>query len=321
MLKIFDCSNSQDRPLHRGGGGPIVNDVMWYLHENCSRYGCTFVPKGSEADVIITNDIFPQHVLELGKPLVKRMDGVFWHSSLISRNVPLNYAASVADEVIFISDYSKDSYFKLYGDSLKSYCVVRHWVNPHVFHLDPIAFKEKMNKKREFVFAASATDWERPEKRYSDLLLFANTFPVQFLLIGKADFATPNNIVKVGYLLKPETIATILNKADGFLNLTYRDPATKTIPQAICCGLPVLYADSGGVSEMVGQYGVSIPEENDIDFSTSIPHLTKIQLRNGFEEFTGKYQIILDQLKGFNPNIKFKEMLVGYFEAIKSVVK
>jgi len=321
MLKIFDCSNSQDRPLHRGGGGPIVNDVMRYLHENCSRYGCTFVPKGSEADVITTNDIFPQHVLELGKPLIKRMDGVFWHSSLISRNIPLNYAASIADKVIFISDYSKDSYFKLYGDSLKSYCVVHHWVDPRIFHLDPIAFKRKRDKKRDFVFAASASDWERPEKRYSDLLLFANTFPVQILLIGKADFSTPDNISKVGYLTNPEDISTILNEADGFLNLTYRDPATKTIPQAISCGLPVLYADSGGVSEMVWQYGVGIQEENDIAFSTSIPHLSKIRLKLGFEEFTNRYQAILDQLKSFDPNIKFKEMLNGYFEAIKSVLR
>jgi glycosyltransferase involved in cell wall biosynthesis len=139
-------------------------------------------------------------------------------------------------------------------------------------------------------------------------------------LIGKTDFSTPNNITKVGYLTKQEDIAVVLNKADGFLNLTYRDAATKTIPQAISCGLPVLYADSGGVSEMVGQYGVGIPEEDDIAFSTSIPHLTQSQLEKGFKEYKDKYQGILDQLKSFDPNTKFKEMLAGYFKAIKSVL-
>lgn len=320
MINIFDCSNSAERPSHRGGGGPVVNDVMQYLHESCYKHDCAFVENWSEADVIITNDVFPQYVLGLRKPLVKRMDGVFWHSSLIGRNTSLNFAATCADKVIFISDYSRDSYFNLYGDSLKSYCVVHHWVNPRTFHLDPVAFKEKIDQERKFVFAASATDWSRIEKRYSDLLLFANTFPVHILLIGKTDFSTPNNITKVGYLTKQEDIAVVLNKADGFLNLTYRDAATKTIPQAISCGLPVLYADSGGVSEMVGQYGVGIPEEDDIAFSTSIPHLTQSQLEKGFKEYKDKYQGILDQLKSFDPNTKFKEMLVGYFEAIKSVL-
>ena len=36
--KIFDCSNSKSRPQHRGGGGPIQNDIMRYLHENDEDY-------------------------------------------------------------------------------------------------------------------------------------------------------------------------------------------------------------------------------------------------------------------------------------------
>ena len=33
MIFLFDCSNSEERPSHRGGGGPIINDIMKIDHE------------------------------------------------------------------------------------------------------------------------------------------------------------------------------------------------------------------------------------------------------------------------------------------------
>ena len=56
MVKIYDCSNSVHRPHHRGGGGPVNNDVMRYLMENADAYGCQYVQSPNLADVIVTND-------------------------------------------------------------------------------------------------------------------------------------------------------------------------------------------------------------------------------------------------------------------------
>lgn len=317
MLKIHDCSNSSERPPHRNGGGPLVNDVMRYLQENCNNYGCIFVQNAKDADVVITNDVFPKSVLKLNKPLVKRMDGIFWHSSSVSRNATLNEAAQQADNVIFITNYSRDSYFNTYNHQLNEYSVVRHWVDPNVFY----KYLTPLNKKLTLV--ASATDWLRPEKRYQSLVKFADMFKdhVHINLIGKPnDFIlAPSNITKLGYIDSPIVMSRIFNSADGFINLSYRDAATKTVPQAISCGLPVLYAQSGGVPEMVGPYGVPIPEMENFDFLDDIPQLTEEQLDFGFAKYCAKFDELRNTLKAFNPNVKFKEMLEGYFGAIKNI--
>jgi glycosyltransferase involved in cell wall biosynthesis len=291
---------------------------MRYLQENCSSYNCEFVGAIEDADVAITNDVFPKNVLEAGKPLVKRMDGVFWHSVLMGRNRPLNEAAHQADNVIFITDYSRDSYFNLYGDPLNAHCVVRHWVDPKIFNRTQPALNKKL------VLAASATDWDRVEKRFECHIRFASMLRdnVHILLIGKTNpfVLTPPNMTKVGYLEKPEDMAAVMHKADGFLNLTYRDAATKTVPQAISCGLPVLYANSGGVSEMVYGCGVGIPELNDFSVSDFVPKLTDIQLDNGYSRLMQDWHKLTKQVDALDPSAKFKEMLDGYFSAITSVI-
>jgi glycosyltransferase involved in cell wall biosynthesis len=318
MIKIFDCSNSIERPPHRNGGGPIVNDVMRYLQENCKHYGFEFVATAQLADVIITNDVFPREVLELKKPLVKRMDGVFWHKHFVERNHPLNMAAQQADTVIFITNYSRDSFFKCYNYPLKNYNVVRHWVDPKVFY----RVGTSLNKK--FTFCASATDWNREEKRYLSIIKFADMFKndIHLNLIGKTHpiYLTPSNVTKYGYTSDPKEMAKIFNRSDGFINLSYRDAATKTAPQAISCGLPVLYAQSGGVSEMVGEYGIPINEIENFDFIDYIPKLTEYQLEKGFKDYMCKFNAIRESLKSFNPNDKFEDMLKGYFDEIKKVI-
>lgn len=318
MVKIFDCSNSEKRPLHRGGRGPLVNDIMRYLQENCSNYNCEFVKSIEDADVAITNDVFPNHVLDSNKPLVKRMDGVFWHSNLVDRNYLLNEAAQQADKVIFISEYSKESYFRLYGDPLQSHCVVKHWVDPKVFNRTQPALNKKL------VLVASATDWDRPEKRLQCHLRFASLFEdsVHIMLIGKIHpiYSVPPNVTKVGYLEKPEDMADVFRKADGFLNLTYRDAATKTVPQAISCGLPVLYSCSGGVPEMVYGCGVGIPEINDFNIINVIPSLSNTQLEKGYDDLMMNWHSLVEKVNKFDPTIKFREMLDNYFSAIQSVI-
>jgi glycosyltransferase involved in cell wall biosynthesis len=318
MIKIFDCSNSSERPPHRNGGGPLVNDVMRYLRENCSSYNCDFVSSLEDADVVITNDVFPYAVLDSNKPLVKRMDGIFSHSLLMDRNNTLNEAAQQADKVIFITQYSQDSYFNLYGNPLKSYCVVKHWVDPKVFSRTQPALNKKL------VLAASATNWDRVEKRYECHIKFASMFRdnIDIILIGKTNpfYHTPPNMVKVGYLEKPEDMAAIMRKADGFLNLTYRDAATKTVPQAISCGLPVLFANSGGVSEMVYDCGYGIPELNDFSISDVVPKLSSTQLENGYDNLMRNWHNLTKNVQDLDPSVKFKEMLDGYFKEIISVV-
>ena len=133
-MKVFDCSNSVARPNTRGYGGPVENAVVTMLKKYGREYGVEFTYDAPNCDLIFTNDVFPRYELGLGKPLVKRMDGIFWREDLIDRNVPYNLAATDADHVIFVSDFSRQSLRDLYPLlKLKSSSVIVNWVDEELF--------------------------------------------------------------------------------------------------------------------------------------------------------------------------------------------
>lgn len=126
LLRIFDCSNSSERPANRNFGGPIQNEFVGLLHKYSKKYGIVFVDSLDDCDVVFTNDVYPESVLTSDKPRVKRMDGVFWQNELKERNEKYNLAAKQSDLVIFISEYSKKSFETLYGYDLEKSVVVTH---------------------------------------------------------------------------------------------------------------------------------------------------------------------------------------------------
>jgi glycosyltransferase involved in cell wall biosynthesis len=305
MINIFDCSNSSSRPKHRGGGGPIVNDVMSYLHLYSTNYNCNFVQDVYLADVVITNDVFPDYILNLNKPLVKRMCGPFWQREHQERNILLNNAAMQADHVIFITEYSKQQYLHCYGNNLKSFSVVRHWVDPKIF--------KPLNLEKKFDFAACATNWLRLEKRLDNLINFIKASNTSLLLIGESDINI-SNITTTGYLSNPLDICYSLNSAKAFINLSYRDAATKTVPQAVSCGLPILFADSGGVKEMVKGHGFPIKDSNCLDIEDFVPELK-------VEKILDVYYRMDNNFVKADSKLEFDNMLLGYFDVLKFVAR
>lgn len=297
-MKIYDCSNSEYRPEHRGGGGPVTNEIMRYLHENAETYGHSFVG-AEESEVIITNDVFPPG---LSGKKVKRMGGVF--EGELERNNKYNKAAQEADVVIFISEYVRETYDKLYGlETIKDSVVINNWV-------DPIIYKPKIKYADVPVkFAAIATDWKRKEKRLESIIEFANIFKwLEITLIGKCELELPKNMRAVGYIEEPEKVAEVLREQDGFINFSYRDAGPKVVMQGISSGLPVLYSNSGGVPEVANYFGVEITE-----------NITEEGLIKGTIKYLNKYKELVNTVKLCNSGKKFKEMLRDYYFVISGI--
>lgn len=58
----------------------------------------------------------------------------------------------------------------------------------------------------------------------------------------------------------------VYQQADLLLHTKYKDPCPSTVIEALACGLPVVYSDSGGVPELVGpSAGYAIPVEDTWD--------------------------------------------------------
>jgi glycosyltransferase involved in cell wall biosynthesis len=308
-MKIYDCSNSSSRPAHRGYGGQVENACVSLLKKHATRFNCEFVDTIDNADVVFTNDVFPEYILKSNIPLVKRMDGIFWQLEYRDRNLAYNEAAMYADHVIFTSEYSRRAYYEMYGDLLKCESVALNWVDTSIFYPD-YRLVENVDK-----WIAVATSWERFEKCKKDIYSFAKMLeaygssPLQ--MVGTLDESPPHNIVSHGYIEDPKVLAQLLRNADALINLSYRDASPKVVAEAVSCGLPVLYANSGGVQELV-PYGIGI---NPIWDKYSILTIT-----SSFNCFRDSYLNMRRALLRSNePKRREAAMLNHYFEVFKEV--
>lgn len=164
---------------------------------------------------------------------------------------------------------------------------------------------------------------EKAGKRFAELAHFMELHEdIRFLLIGKVFRSVPGNCICTGYIEEPHGIAAALRSADGFVNFSYRDPATKTVPQAIACGLPVLYADSGGVAEMVGPgCGIPVHDNNIFGMECDVPPLDSGNVQASFERFMDEFDELKACAESFDSRLAFRTMLDQWFDLMDLMIE
>jgi glycosyltransferase involved in cell wall biosynthesis len=271
-----------------------------------------FIDNANESDVIITNDVFPNYLKNINKVKVKRMDGVYWQEQFKERNIPLNESAQIADLVIFISEFSKNSYFNLYGNALKNNVVIKN-------NADSNIFKNLNNKPKDKIYlCASASNWTRPEKRLSSIIKLIEYHPnkkIHLNLIGEVKQKLPNNVTSFGYTENQNKMSEIMNMSNIFVNFSYKDACPKTVIQSLHCGLPVLYADSGGVREMVGGNGFGIIDSKTFEFEDMIPpELNIANMIVGLDYIINNYDKLIPTPE------KYEIAIQKYFNSIRNLL-
>jgi glycosyltransferase involved in cell wall biosynthesis len=310
MLKIFDCSNSAERP-QSGQTGPVENTLVAAIKKYAPEFDCRFVYNVNSADVLFTNDVFPANLANIKKPRVKRMDGIYWQENLQSRNQPYNWAALEADAVIFISQFSYNSYIMQVNERIKRPYIILNNVDTEIFNRFGEYYEYKINR-----WAASASDWSRPEKRLSSIIDFARKIQEPIYLIGKCEEPLPSNIIKFGYIKDQKYLRKILISCDAFINTSYRDAAPKTVCEAVACGLPVLYLDSGGVRELV-KVGIGCWDKIHEYFhqkGTPQQSISTIAI----EKFYAAYPNMVDAAR-LNPSTSIRKTVKQYCNVFKDV--
>lgn len=315
MLRIYDCSNSSERPPTRGFGGTVENVCVTMLKRYAAQFQAEFVDSPEAADVIFTNDMYPESILRLNKRRVKRMDGIYWQYDLAHRNQKLNAAAEQSDCVVFVSDFSRRSLKQLYGIRPKMSYVVLNAADEKIYNPSTAKHGDPM------LWLADCTHWGRGEKRLEDTLHVAKALPdgAWLYLSGviPESVRLPANVRRLGYIDSPSLWSDQLNEADVFVNLSYRDAAPKVVAEAVACGLPVLYADSGGTRELCGNQGVAIEDTEDTGFRNSTPRLNPQDIARGVQEMCQRYHALrlLPRLPDSG-----RRMLQGYFHAFNEVM-
>ena len=330
LLRAFDASGSNLRPEHRGGGGPIRNDVLRQIEEPAERFGFRFTRDPKKADVLITNDAIP---IELsGKiPAIKRMDGSFRIERLLARNAPHALAAAAADGVVFISSHAAKIHAALGGKTPGKRSVVLNAADHRIFHPGGRGTPSKFPGR----WCASATDWNRPEKRLADivrLVAAAEKFGISIELIGRPpEPGTPlaklvgavSAITFLGYVETQAEMAAIMRRNDLMIHPAWSDSCPKTVAQAVAIGLPTIHSSTGGTPEMIPVgAGIAIEEEDRRLIVENVPEIPADAAQSAVERLFHSWTAISERADAFArrqaiSGQAFETMLSGYFSALK----
>ncbi len=152
---------------------------------------------------------------------------------------------------------------------LKDYpsVVIHNGINLDVFNLENKLLMHKWENK--FVILGVANVWE-PRKGFDDFLRLACMLPDNCLivLVGMSDKQArlcPPNMFCISCTKDAAELASLYNRANVFVNLTYEDNYPTTNLEAIACGTPVITYNTGGSSESVFPNNGYVVEKGDIN--------------------------------------------------------
>jgi len=265
-MKIYQCSNTSQE-----------NDIITSLIENSILYGYRITPKSILSDVILTSNIFTPDVEKLNIPKIKIIDSLICNSDLSINNESELKSTEIADCIIFTSNILKENYIKLYPEVQNK----KSFVIPRITNSKNYKTISKNIPDVEFLIAI-AQDWSSPDKRVDILLDFISKIPQKLYLLGNCELDTPNNVVLIEKF-DDKLLDNLLMKSQIMIDLSYKEFSTKYVSRAVAAGLPIIYTNSGSLSEVV-EHGIEIEDEKNIGFYTTVPEINIMDVLKAFND-------------------------------------
>jgi glycosyltransferase involved in cell wall biosynthesis len=168
--------------------------------------------------------------------------------------------AELADATILQSRFSLEKHREL-GLELRDPVVVQNAVDPAIFY--PPAAREPLDGRKLRVVATSWSD--NPRKGGDALrLLGATVDPERFELTFAGRPGTELDGWNVVGLLASQELAELLRSHDLYVAPSRDDPCSNALLEALACGLPAAYRESGGHPELVGEGGLPFAEDEEL---------------------------------------------------------
>ena len=211
--------------------------------------------------------------------------------------------SNLADHTVFISDWLKKLYLEA-GFKDKNNSIIRNGANKEIFN-----FKESktLNKKVKIVTHHWGNDlnkgfdiYQRIDKLLDDKK-FSSKFDFTFIgnIPDKLTFKN-TNIVKP---LFGRELGNELRKFDIYITGSKYEPAGMHHIEGAMSGLPILYLNSGGVTEYCKNYGLEYNREN---------------IENKLNEIVADYSLYFNKLKKYE--FTGKAMSKAYFDLFKNLM-
>lgn len=168
--------------------------------------------------------------------------------------------AELAHATVLQSQYSLDKHIEL-GIELRDPMVISNAVDPTIFH--PPVERESLEDRPLRVIASS---WSQNPRKGSDTLawLDRNLDQDRFVLTFVGQPPQPFDRIKVVGPLASSGVARLLREHDVYLAASRDDPCSNALLEALACGLPAAYLDSGGHQELVREAGLPFESPEDV---------------------------------------------------------
>ena len=196
------------------------------------------------------------------KKVVHRLDGLraIYNNQWDKMDELQLRACRFADHLIFQSKHCLES-FERYGYDGDNYSIVYNGVNSSIFNTQGKEFWNGTEKLKLF-----SCNWSsNPRKGYHTIARFSELKGVESYFVGN----WPKDINKRNVIclppMKQEELAYYYRKCDAFLHPARDDPCPNVVLEALSCGLPIIYHDSGGTPEIAGNYGLPLPSDLTTD--------------------------------------------------------
>ena len=206
---------------------------------------------------------------------------------------------SLTDYTVFQSRYCKES-FAQYGIHPHYSCVIYNGVDPDIFY--PC---QNPKLSPNSVLKLVAISWSpNPRKGFSLLAQISQLPEVEVRFIGQWPSSIPSANVQLMGTQSSYHVAEMIRTSDAMIHPASNEPCSNAILEALACGLPILFRDSGGNRELAGEYGTPISNDLRSDIA---------QLRSRYKEFRSK---ILENRHRF----LISQAVKGYLEAFQQAL-
>jgi len=207
-------------------------------------------------------------------PVVVNVDGVAYPGWAGNRtdelNVPLRRAVTTADHVVYQSAFSKRSADEFLGRARGSWEILSNAVDVERFTPAP-----PPSRGPTVLLGGDQTQAYRLELALETFRHVLDEHPDARLLVSGRLVSDPAATVArlglagsldlVGRYTQAEA-PDVFRRAHVLLHTKVNDPCPTTVIEALACGVPVVYAASGGTVELVGdEGGVGVPHPHGFE--------------------------------------------------------
>jgi glycosyltransferase involved in cell wall biosynthesis len=257
------------RPPPYGGG----NQFLRALKNEWIRQGITVdnckVGSRTRGALFISFQYDPKRVRAIQKLPIRKIHRVDGPISVYrgGRDLEVDEALwkmnrETADVTVFQSAYSLDKHLEM-GMKFNNPFIIPNAVDPAIFHANDriTPFTEKPRKIRVI-----ATAWSSNPKKggqtyaWLDRVLDRDRFEFTFMGNVKEKLEHARIIPPLG----SEAVAEELRRHDIYLTASENDCCSNALIEALACGLPAIYHDSGGNRGLVGQAGIGYLNPEDL---------------------------------------------------------